>query len=76
METLTGYAKLDELRMSAASSPTGIIKVSIEDLNTIAEEIAAQQKRAADKCHKSPSGNHVFDGEDVFSECSFCGTCR
>ncbi len=48
METLTGYAKLDELRMSAASSPTGIIKVSIEDLNTIAEEIAAQQSLAPD----------------------------
>ena len=36
---LTGIKTLDELRMKAASSPTGMIKVSIEELNKIADEI-------------------------------------
>lgn len=36
---LTGIKTLNELRVKAASLPTGMIKVSIEELNKIADEI-------------------------------------
>ena len=41
---------LDELRMKAAASPTGVIKITIEQLNQIATEIneAAEQAAAPD----------------------------
>lgn len=44
MGTMTGFAKLDELRMKAASSPTGVISVSIEELNAVAVEIQTAQQ--------------------------------
>lgn len=40
------------------------------------DEEAAQQSVQADKCHKSPSGEHQFNETIVASECVFCGTCR
>jgi len=71
----SGIKSLDKLRFKAAMSRSGCITVSIEELNTIKEEVAAQPSNPADS--EKVTTESVTQPKIDF--CHACGTalgCR
>ena len=70
-DIMIAIAKIQEmLHKGFVDYADGLLDELLDDLQS------AQQGVQADKCHKSPSGEHQFNETIVASECVFCGTCR